>query len=124
MYVSAGTMDTAPGASIRTPEHHALVRGTPNTHLVDIPKFRLDEGESEPEIRCPLCRWQPQQGSRWFCASCPQPEGFLQGCGTLWNTFDTHGLCPGCQHQWRWTSCLACAGWSLHDDWYVDRDDD
>jgi len=22
---------------------------------------------------------------------------------------------------WRWTSCLRCAGWSLHEDWYEEE---
>ena len=39
-----------------------------------------------------------------------------------WNTFATRGLCPGCQHQWRYTSCLECAAWSLHEDWYAAED--
>jgi hypothetical protein len=29
-------------------------------------------------------------------------------------------LCPGCAHQWRYTACLRCEGWSLHEDWYVE----
>ena len=39
-------------------------------------------------------------------------------CGTAWNTFATRGRCPGCAHQWRWTSCLRCDQWSPHGDWY------
>jgi hypothetical protein len=69
-------------------------------------------------IRCPLCQWQPNALSRWFCADCDYPEYFFAGCGTNWNTFTTQGRCPGCGHQWRWTSCLRCARWSLHQDWY------
>jgi hypothetical protein len=101
--------------------YEALLLRGPDISDVKVPKFRLDEHEGEPEIRCPLCHWQPRASSKWFCAFCPHPEGLLGGCGTMWNTFATHGRCPGCQHQWRWTSCLACAGWSLHRDWYVDR---
>ncbi|HEY8549153.1 MAG TPA: hypothetical protein VIL35_04280 [Vicinamibacterales bacterium] len=77
--------------------------------------------ERAGRIRCPLCLWQPRPSSRWFCASSPHPEGFLGGCGTAWNTFETRGLCPGCGHRWRWTSCLRCGGWSPHDAWYVDE---
>jgi hypothetical protein len=69
-------------------------------------------------IRCPLCKWQPKASHRWFCAPCDHPEYFDDGCGACWNTFSTRGRCPGCNHQWRWTACLNCAGWSLHDDWY------
>jgi hypothetical protein len=46
-------------------------------------------------------------------------EGFFDGgCGECWNTFNTRGRCPGCGHQWRWTACLNCSGWSLHEHWY------
>ena len=58
-------------------------------------------------IRCPLCQWQPRKRDRWQCR-----------CGTVWNTFDTRGLCPRCQHQWTQTMCLACHRWSEHEHWY------
>jgi hypothetical protein len=80
--------------------------------------------EADPDfsrIRCPLCAWQPQASSRWYCTSYGHPEYFSNGCGTVWNTFTTRGLCPGCGHQWRWTSCLRCHGWSLHEAWYVNE---
>ena len=69
-------------------------------------------------IRCPLCRWQPGSNSLWFCADADAPEFFYGGCGAMWNTFETRGKCPGCNHQWRWTSCLRCGGWARHEDWY------
>jgi len=77
-----------------------------------------DEKAESNRIRCPLCKWQPNARSRWYCVSCDYPEYFYDGCGTTWNTFTTHGRCPGCGHQWRWTSCLVCAGWSRHEEWY------
>ncbi|MEZ5344099.1 MAG: hypothetical protein R2681_00960 [Pyrinomonadaceae bacterium] len=69
-------------------------------------------------IRCPKCSWEPKSLSRWYCSDCLDPEFFLGGCGTSWNTFETRGKCPGCSHIWRWTSCLSCGEWSLHEDWY------
>jgi hypothetical protein len=69
-------------------------------------------------IRCPLCQWRPESSSRWSCVVWHTPEPFFEGCGTSWNTFTTRGKCPGCSHQWRWTSCLRCDRWSLHEDWY------
>ena len=72
-------------------------------------------------IRCPLCKWQPNKSNRWYCADCGYPEDFHDGCGTSWNTFTTRGLCPGCGHQWRWTTCLRCQRWSRHADWYENR---
>ncbi|MCI0487187.1 MAG: E3 ubiquitin-protein ligase pellino family protein [Blastocatellia bacterium] len=77
-----------------------------------------DEEPDFTRIRCPLCRWQPNESSRWFCLDCGHPEYFFNGCGATWNTFTTRGLCPGCGHQWQWTVCLSCGGWSLHEDWY------
>jgi hypothetical protein len=65
-------------------------------------------------IRCPLCRWQPSASSRWFCAD----DDFHFGCGTDWNTFDTRGICPGCNYQWKWTDCLRCFRSSPHEAWY------
>jgi hypothetical protein len=81
-------------------------------------RVRTDEDPDFSRIRCPLCKWQPKPSHRWFCAPCGYPEFFDDGCGACWNTFTTRGLCPGCGHQWRWTSCLNCSGWSLHEDWY------
>jgi hypothetical protein len=80
-----------------------------------------DEREDRDEfgrIRCPLCRWQPTPSSVWWCLGVGPPEHFPEGCGTVWNTFLTRGRCPGCSHQWRYTSCLRCSGWSPHDEWY------
>lgn len=71
------------------------------------------------KIRCPFCNWNPKKSSRWCCADCDAPEYFYTGCYKMWNTFDTRGKCPSCAHQWIWTSCLKCYGWSKHEDWYV-----
>ncbi len=79
----------------------------------------LDDENDFARIRCPKCNWQPRASSRWYCADCLEPEFYLEGCGTAWNTFDTRGKCPKCDHIWRWTSCLSCAQWSLHEDWYT-----
>ena len=89
--------------------------------------FRLEPGlvkaPSSGRIRCPHCLWQPERGSRWLCYPAGAPEFFFDGCGTSWNTFDTRGVCPGCSHQWRFTSCLSCAKWAPHQDWYAPADD-
>lgn len=78
----------------------------------------VDDDQEFSGIRCPLCKWHPARTSRWYCDPSMSPEPPFQGCGTNWNTFDTRGRCPGCGHQWHWTSCLQCSGWSLHTDWY------
>jgi hypothetical protein len=82
----------------------------------------IDHGEAFGGIRCPLCSWRPSHSSRWRCDCVHTPEPFFAGCGTVWNTFSTRGCCPGCSHQWRWTSCLRCDNSSLHEDWYDERD--
>jgi hypothetical protein len=69
-------------------------------------------------IRCPRCFWRPTRASRWSCRMGNGPEPPFDACGTIWNTFDTRGRCPGCSHQWVWTSCLRCGVPSPHEDWY------
>ena len=85
---------------------------------------KLRDGTQKRRIRCPRCGWQPDRSSQWCCADTGAPEHFAPGCGTSWNTFDTRGLCPGCDHQWRWTLCLSCHGWGRHEDWYADEEDE
>ena len=65
--------------------------------------------KGEPEIYCPLCAWRPRATDRWRCRP---------GCGTVWNTFWTRALCPGCGHQWLETACLKCGKMSPHESWY------
>lgn len=83
---------------------------------------REDTVDDFERIRCPKCNWTPSGSSRWMCASCDAPEYFYGGCYTIWNTFETRGKCPGCAHQWIWTSCLLCHGWSRHEDWYAKKE--
>lgn len=90
-------------------------------HLAD--KRAEDERPASARIRCPLCDWRPTPSSEWCCDGTFTPESPFPGCGTVWNTFETFGRCPGCGHQWQWTSCLRCGGWSLHEDWYVQDED-
>ena len=81
--------------------------------------FVLPEKEIRSNrIRCPLCSWQPKASSRWCCDCVGTPEPYFESCGTVWNTFSTRGRCPGCGHQWKWTTCLRCTRPSLHEDWY------
>jgi len=80
-----------------------------------------DKDQQLNRVRCPLCKWQPKASSRWYCGDSGYPEYFYDGCGTAWNTFTTRGVCPGCDHQWRWTVCLSCYRWSRHEEWYDDQ---
>ena len=61
------------------------------------------------EIYCPRCEYRPKAEDRCEC---------VPSCGTVWNTFWTRGVCPGCATQWPQTQCLACHEWSPHEDWY------
>ena len=63
----------------------------------------------DAEIFCPKCQWRPRAEDRWSC----EPK-----CGTVWNTFWTRGMCPGCAKQWAVTQCLECKKTSPHKDWY------
>jgi hypothetical protein len=102
--------------------YHALHHGKPGTGVITHKWLDEDVDEDGARIRCPMCEWKPGRASKWFCGPCDIPEGFRGGCGMSWNTFTTRGRCPGCNHQWRWTSCLACGQWSLHEDWYQTDD--
>lgn len=66
------------------------------------------------DIRCPRCRWRPGPEARWQCSP---------PCNTVWHTFWTRGLCPGCGKQWEVTQCLACHRHSPHQQWYHLPDD-
>jgi hypothetical protein len=92
-------------------------RNAPPGKLSDQAEKSTDEITDFSRIRCPLCRWQPNASSLWYCADAGYPHNF-QGCGTAWNTFDTRGRCPGCAHQWTWTDCHRCFGCSPHEEWY------
>ena len=63
-------------------------------------------------IYCPKCEWAPGRHDEWECRP---------GCGTVWNTFETRGRCPGCSKRWLVTVCLACLVGSLHERWYHDE---
>jgi hypothetical protein len=97
----------------------------------DVPELRkpvkpVEQDEEQDHfagIRCPLCRWRPTAESRWRCVAFGTPEPPFDACGTVWNTFSTRGRCPGCDHQWRWTTCPRCEEYSLHEDWYEERTD-
>jgi hypothetical protein len=67
---------------------------------------------SSTEIYCPICRWRPQASSRWVCSR------RIGGCGHVWNTFHTRGVCPACTWQWEITMCHQCKQYSLHEHWY------
>lgn len=73
------------------------------------------ESEDGRPIACPRCRYKPTPRDRWVCS------GHRGGCGTIWNTFKTGAICPGCAKQWCDTQCLACHRMSPHHPWYGPR---
>jgi hypothetical protein len=78
------------------------------------PSWIVDVHKNKRRIRCPKCQWEPARHDTWCCSP---------GCGHVWNTFETRGLCPGCAKAWMETACLRCNAWSPHDDWYEDADE-
>lgn len=88
--------------------------------------FEAARRRSSQAVRCPLCQWRPTAASEWLCDPSGTPEPPFQACGTVWNTFATRGRCPGCGHQWWWTTCHRCGVCSPHDEWYdvTDSGDD
>jgi hypothetical protein len=97
-----------------------LKRGEGKPDAVVLPAIVDDDATGFEKIRCPQCDWRPSPSSAWTCILGPggSPEPPFLWCGTSWNTFTTAGRCPGCAHQWEWTSCLQCHEWSPHLDWY------
>jgi hypothetical protein len=63
-------------------------------------------------ISCPKCGWEPNENCLWICDE----------CRTKWNTFETHGKCPGCGKVFIDTQCIrrkgGCGQMSLNVDWY------
>jgi hypothetical protein len=45
----------------------------------------------------------------------------MGGCGTLWHTFDTRGVCPTCSWKWIITQCFSCQQFSPHAAWYHEQ---
>jgi hypothetical protein len=97
-----------------------LLKRDPGGTPIVVDLSGLDDDDSAFErIRCPHCAWQPAPSSRWACEGLDGEAPGFSGCGTEWNTFTTRGRCPGCRHRWRWTVCLRCGDWALHEDWYA-----
>jgi len=107
---------------VETPEPLQLLQKVDPASNVDVDTREGERDDPFGAIRCPLCRWHPVDSSRWCCENVGTPEPFFHACRTIWNTFLTRGKCPGCGHQWLWTSCHYCEGWSLHEDWYERED--
>jgi hypothetical protein len=95
-----------------------FARSAREANPATVPTLDQRPDAADEDIRCPLCGWRPGPASRWCCECVDTPEPFFDACGTVWNTFATRGRCPGCQHQWQWTTCLSCLKSSPHEAWY------
>jgi Zn-dependent protease len=60
-------------------------------------------------LECPVCRTAPPLGNLWRCSN----------CGTGFDTFATHGVCPNCASQFAATRCLDCGRMSPINQWYA-----
>lgn len=120
MIEQAGYSDES---GVTPPAIDALQKGDPADPASSTGTTPAELARRRERIRCPECNWEPRKSDEWYCDDCDWPEFFQGGCGMTWHTFDTRGVCPGCNHQWTWTSCLRCQGWSLHEDWYEIADE-
>ena len=96
-------------------------RTRPEENKDDVKSDTIIDEVDFARIRCPLCKWHPSRSSRWICGRSGPPENYEDGCGTRWNTFETGGVCPGCDHRWVWTACQKCHEFSRHADWYEEN---
>ncbi|MHA1230528.1 MAG: hypothetical protein ACTSRP_12690 [Candidatus Helarchaeota archaeon] len=62
--------------------------------------------------RCPSCGWTPNKSAKWQCNK----------CNTIFNTFETGGICPQCGEFFKKTQCLFCGACYPFEDWYEEDD--
>ncbi|HEV3259701.1 MAG TPA: hypothetical protein VG013_22730 [Gemmataceae bacterium] len=65
------------------------------------------------ERRCPHCGWVPFALNAWKC----------KGCGLVWDSFATGGVCPRCGHRHEETACPRCRRISPDRQWSVAGDE-
>ncbi len=84
----------------------------PVTNSRDFFIFRVTMIIDGSYISCPKCGWEPDENCQWVC----------DVCNTKWNTFETHGKCPGCNKVFEDTGCSrskgGCGEMSLNAEWY------
>ena len=85
-----------------------------------------DDPESEPSDRRgrhPLSavRTGARRRQAAGAARASAHRNLLRGMRHRVEHVHTRGRCPGCQHQWQWTTCLSCGVASLHEHWYRRR---
>jgi Zn-dependent protease/predicted RNA-binding Zn-ribbon protein involved in translation (DUF1610 family) len=60
-------------------------------------------------FQCPSCQAPPPIGAWWACSR----------CGTPFDTFETHGICPHCGGQFEIVRCLDCGEQHPMAEWVV-----
>lgn len=60
--------------------------------------LRLAKLTPRPGHSCPWCKTPPPLGNFWRCPH----------CRTMFDTFETHGVCPQCAAQFPEAQCLHC----------------
>jgi hypothetical protein len=58
-------------------------------------------------LRCPECGWVPFALRAWKC----------KGCGFVWDSFATGGVCPRCGHAHEEAACVRCRRISPYERW-------
>jgi Zn-dependent protease len=72
--------------------------------LLRLAKLPRHEG-----LACPWCKTGPPLGNFWTCGQ----------CRTMFDIFETHGVCPYCSAQFGATQCLHCGRLHPMSDWIV-----
>jgi Zn-dependent protease/predicted RNA-binding Zn-ribbon protein involved in translation (DUF1610 family) len=70
---------------------------------------RLAAAPRHDDFACPACQAAPPQGALWKCGQ----------CGTAFDTFVTHAVCPNCGARFDVTRCVDCGQLNPIDAWSV-----
>ena len=69
---------------------------------------QIENAPRHRDARCPSCDAHPLQGDFWQCNQ----------CGTRFDTFVSHGICPACSERFFKTTCPECLQTHHVDDWF------
>jgi hypothetical protein len=69
---------------------------------------QLENAPRHRDAACPSCHAHPLQGDFWQCDQ----------CGTQFDTFTHHGVCPACSERFHRTMCPECGQAHHIDDWF------
>jgi Zn-dependent protease len=69
---------------------------------------KLENAPRHRDADCPSCHAHPLKGDFWQCDQ----------CGTRFDTFTHHGVCPSCSERYFRTTCPECGQAHHIDDWF------